>query len=138
MRGARAAIRAAIRAALVAGLLAGLVWAAWALPCAAEGVRDLSGTMVTLRPTTRPGAVAEVVLENHDVNDRLDEVTFDLTLDGLSVGVRFDWDAQAGGADAVIVAPPDGYLCVPADCVLTVPERETGTLWIYSLDAVGM
>jgi len=127
-----------ITAIITGGLMAALVWAAWSLPAAAQAVHSLRGTTVTLQASPRHGAAAEIVLDNREVNSGSDEATFTLTLDGLTVGVAFDWDQGADGADAVLVTPPEGYMCYPASCVLSVAERHVGTLWIFSREAVGM
>lgn len=96
-------------------------------------------TTVTLQPTQRAGAVAEVVLHNENINGSLDEITTELTHGAITVGVRFDWEADPmSGADAVIVTPPEGLICLPTDCKLVVEEGHTGTLWLFSVEDVGM
>lgn len=92
---------------------------------------DLSGTIITLQPTEHPTAIAEVVMENNQVNGPHDEIVAELDLDGLKVWVSFDWDSGLDGEDAIAVSPPDGILCDPSDCVLQVREGETGTLYLY-------
>lgn len=96
---------------------------------------ELSGTQTTMRPSTDPAAVADVVMLNMMQNDQQDEVEFVLDLDGLLVDGFFDWDAGPLGADSVVITPPKGMFCEPADCVLTVPEGLTGVLRLY--DFVG-
>jgi len=78
------------------------------------------------------------VMQNNFSNGPRDEIEFDLTLDGLTVSARFQWDSNASGDDSLIVTPPDGIICYPADCVLTVRENDSGVLWLFSLEAVGM
>lgn len=77
---------------------------------------------ITLQPTDAPGAVAEVVFDNKTVHsDEL--VTFDLTMDGLTVTV----EALVGRGltpDRMTVIPPDGFIADP-------PEIDVGE------DAVG-
>jgi hypothetical protein len=109
-----------------------------ALPAAAQSTADISGTIVTLRPSDRPGAVAEVHMQNRMHNSSADEGEFTLTLDGLTITARFDWEVTIYGDDRVTVTPPDGVICVPADCTLTVQELFDGTLYLYSLESVGM
>lgn len=92
---------------------------------------NLSGTLITLQPSTDPAAVADVVMENRMVNGPQDEVSFVLEMDGLPVEGRFDWDAGMAGEDRVIVTPPLGMFCKPDDCTLTVIEGTTGRLRLY-------
>ena len=122
---------------ITGGLIAALVWAAWTLPTSAQSVHDLRGTTVTLQPTTRHGAVAEIIMNNAMVNSDKDEGTFTLDLGGFAVEAEFDWDHRSDGADAVTITPPEGYICYPS-CVLIVIEGGVGTMWIYSLEGVGM
>lgn len=96
-----------------------------------SSILDLSGTVISLQPTTQPGAIAEVVMDNVYVNGVQDNGTSTLTMDGLSVAVTFEWDAGEGGSDAITVTPPDGIVCVPADCILIVPEEQSGALYLY-------
>lgn len=91
---------------------------------------DISGTIITLQHTTEPGAIAEVVMHNHINNSPLDNSRHELTLDGLTIDLRFEWN-RSGDDDAVIVTPPDGVLCIPADCVLMLPEGQGGKLILY-------
>jgi hypothetical protein len=91
----------------------------------------LSGTIIALQPSTAPGAIAEVEMYNHAANGPHDEGSHTLTLDGLNVGISFDWDAEGKQADAITVMPPDGVLCEPASCVLMLDEGETGALILY-------
>jgi hypothetical protein len=97
---------------------------------------SLSGTPVTLRETQAPGALAEVHMHNRTVNGPQDQHSFTLTLGDITVGARFDWN-HTGDDDAVIVTPPDGLFCDPADCVLVVPEDAEGVLLIYATESVG-
>lgn len=52
----------------------------------------------------------------------------------LSVGVAFKWDA-VGTSDRITVTPPDGLICIPADCAATTPEGGIGRVVIF--DFVG-
>ena len=92
---------------------------------------DLSGTLITLEPSTDPAAVADVVMENNMVNGPQDEMGFVLEMDGLLVEGVFDWDAGIAGEDRVVVTPPLGMFCKPDDCTLTVIEGTTGRLRLY-------
>jgi hypothetical protein len=92
---------------------------------------DLSGTIITLQPSPDPGAVAEVVMENVELNDSMDNGTYPLAMPGLAVDVEFKWQADAYGSDAVIVTPPDGFVCIPENCTATVPEGMRGGVTLY-------
>lgn len=125
--------------------LVALPLAAWCVPCRADSTIALRATApnaepttITLQPSERAGAVAEIVLHNQNVNSGLDEISTDLTLGALTVNVRFDWEADAGGADAVIATPPEGVVCMPTDCRLVVPEDGDGVLYLFSGEDVGM
>jgi hypothetical protein len=92
---------------------------------------DLSGTVITLQPTDAPGAVAEVQMYNHAANGPDDNSSHTLTLDGLDVEVKFTWDAGGDQPDALVVTPPDGVLCDPADCTLILDEGATGRVVLF-------
>jgi hypothetical protein len=87
---------------------------------------DLSGTIITLQPSPDPAAVAEVVMDNVDLNDSRDNGTYPLSMPGLTVEVEFIWQHDASGDDAVVVLPPDGITCLPVDCTAVVPEGKRG------------
>ena len=91
---------------------------------------DISGTHVTLGPTDHPIAHAEIVMRNALTNSAADKGVYELTYDGISVSVLFDWQRGPNGADALIVTPPDGYTCEPANCEIVVHETYTGTLYL--------
>ena len=110
------------------GVLAGaLVTAAlgYALPAFADTV-SISGTPVTLQPSTEPGAVAEVVMENISMNGPEDDGEYTLNLGEISVIAVFLWEADpVTGADRITVIAP-GYICEPRNCEMTVTEGGTG------------
>ena len=96
----------------------------------------ISGTVVTLRDTTEPGAIAEVVLQNWQANGPDDDGSYSLSgvIAGgraLDVGVVFTWDSGVDGADRITVIPPDGVACRPASCVLELPEGQEGRLFLF-------
>lgn len=97
----------------------------------------LKGSTVTLRPTERPGALAEVEFYNDNSNWRDDNSDHVLTLNGLQVGLRFTWNA-AGDDDRIELTPPEGVICEPRDCALTLPEGDTGVVHLFSVEVVGM
>jgi hypothetical protein len=89
------------------------------------------GSTVTLRPTTAPGAVAELLFDNTgaDGGGRLRHV-FELG------GHRIEAELGLPDPDTISVTPADGYIAVPD--VLTIPDGETGVVLIYRIEAVGM
>lgn len=101
------------------------------IPLLAASIISLSGTTVSLQPSTDPGALAEVAMQNELVNSTIDEGTYPLELDGLSVTVTFEWDADSSGGDKITVTPPDGVICKPATCELTLPENTDGVIYLF-------
>ena len=69
--------------------------------------------------------------ENRNVNGAVHDGDYTLTLDGLVVTVTFEWDAGGTTHDAITVTPPAGMVCGPS-CTLTVPEGDTGRLWLFA------
>jgi hypothetical protein len=96
---------------------------------------DISGTVVDFVPPRDPAAVAEVRMDNFELNGSSDNGTYWLNLDGVPVAVRFEWEAGLGGEDALVVLPPAGMFCEPADCRVVVPERQAGSVLLF--DYVG-
>lgn len=91
-----------------------------------------AGTTVTLEPSTKPGVLAVVTLDNRHVNQGADNGTYALTLDDLTVQVEFTWDADPIlGSDRISVIPPLGVTCDPEDCGVTVMEGFTGTVTLF-------
>lgn len=123
--------------AIAAATMLILFCATWVLgPVAAGETIDWNvKTIATIRATTEPGAVAEILYINDDVNSAADNGVQTLTLGSLTVEVTFTWDAE-GGSDRIMVTPPDGYMAVPD--TLTLPEDGRGTLLIYPVTALGM
>lgn len=110
----------------VGGLLTGAAFiagAAWSL--------DISGSTVTLQPSADPAAFADVVFANDLSNGPHDTGSYTLSQDGLVVGVRFTWDANFIGMDRIVVTPPPGMICAPADCSATVVEGQVGRITLY-------
>jgi hypothetical protein len=84
-------------------------------------------TTISIEPSSEPGQLAVVTLVNHQVNNLRDNGEYFIAIPGLAVGVRFTWDADAFmGADRILVTPPEGIVCIPADCQATVPEGQIG------------
>jgi hypothetical protein len=124
-----------LAAAERAGLLAALLALGMVAPGLADTVR-IMGSTVTLRATDRAGALAEVEFFNDPSNGPGDDAVYLLDLDGLAVDARFTWNA-AGDSDRLDLTPPEGVICLP-DCSLVLDEGDTGTVWLYDLNRVGM
>ena len=98
---------------------------------------DETSTIVTLRPTTEPEAVAEIEFQNRAVNGRDDNSDYPLSDNGIDVIFRFRWNVGGGDADAIMVDPGPGRSCSPADCMLVVDEGSENILYIYSRETFG-
>ena len=114
-----------------------LILALTAAPAMADTITLSDDTTITLRPSTEPGALAEVHFDNRNVNGPTDSGEYSLTMDGLALLFRFDWNAD-GNDDAITVQPPEGVTCKPTSCVLSLPEDTEGTIWLYDAMDVGM
>jgi hypothetical protein len=94
-------------------------------------------TTVTIEPSDVPGQLAIVTLVNRYVNQGSDDGDYSLALDGVVFGIVFEWDfAPVLGADRITVIPPDGILCDPVDCGVTVMEGAEGQVILF--DWTGM
>jgi hypothetical protein len=92
---------------------------------------------VTLAPTDRPGALAQVTFNNVAVNNRLDTGTTEtLEIPGMVIEVLFEWETDPAGSDRVTITPPDGVHCYPR-CEITLTEGSSATIWLFSNEAVG-
>jgi hypothetical protein len=90
---------------------------------------ETARTTVSIAPSAKPGELAVVTLQNAYVNDGGDDGTYVLTLDGMTVGIEFLWDADSVlGSDRITVTPPQGVTCEPEDCAVTVMEGFSGTV----------
>ena len=107
-----------------------LAGAAWA-----QDVHHWGGmSHIRLQPSADLSAIAEVEFLNEAVHSD-DDLTFDLSLGGLTVTV----DAVVGRGetpDIFTVTPPVGYIADPV--TMHVPEGETGVIYIRLLLDVGM
>lgn len=92
---------------------------------------DISGTTITLRDTTMPGAEAEIAMDNIATNDQGDNGAYLLSLRDLEVWFTFQWESGPAGADAIHVDPPEGMICQPASCVLELLEGSSGVLYLF-------
>ena len=89
----------------------------------------LGTTYILLRETEEPGAVAELLFHNADVNDPTDEAPYTVVLNGLTVTVRFYHNVGPGGPDRIEVFPPPGIAAVPPS--LTLMEGYGDIVYFY-------
>lgn len=102
---------------------AALVFIAW--QASAETV-SISGSMVTLAPSSVPGELATVTFDNVSTNGAHDDGSYWLAMPGLAVEAQFTWESGNFGQDTVTIVPPEGILCIPASCKSEVMEGMTG------------
>lgn len=88
-------------------------------------------TMVLLRSTLEPGAVAELYFYNADVNGPVDEGVYHVQWQDIRVTVRFFHNASAGGADMIQIIPPPGMYAEPPE--VTLMEWYDKVIFIYPL-----
>lgn len=112
--------------------LAILLWLAW--PASADQM-TVTGSTITLQDTARAGAVAEVIFDNRMMNGPPDNGDYTLHHRDMTATFAFKW---TGGDDTIIITPPDGTVCLPVDCAMTVIEGGVGTLYLFSAEGVGM
>jgi hypothetical protein len=119
--------RAFWRGVVFGGILTGAAFiagAAWPEPL------SISGTMVTLEPAPRP-AVAVVTMHNISMNGSHDNGEHIVSMPGMSVVVVFQWEhVPLTGADSLLILPPDGMICDPSDCLMIVPEGQSGQVFL--------
>jgi hypothetical protein len=117
------------RPAIIAALLC-------AIPAHADTL-NLSGTTIRIAPPTTQGAIAQVEFWNSPVNQAHHNGNYTVTGQGITLDVQFIWD-HSWTSDTIIVTPPDGVICDPHDCTLTLEESTGGTIWLYDTRGVGM
>jgi hypothetical protein len=106
-------------------------------PIGVGGYTVRGPSTVTIAPTDRPGALAEITFHNVSVNDAGDTGTAaTLEIPGVAVDVSFEWEVDVAGSDRVTITPPDGVVCFPR-CSITITEESQATIWLFSHEAVG-
>jgi hypothetical protein len=124
-----------VGAAVLGALLIGVA-AWWAYPARGNELPETwqaepMGSSVTLRPTTAPGAMAELFFNNSGADGGGRKVhTFSLG------GHAIEAELGLADPDTIRVTPAEGYIAVPD--VLTIPDGTTGVVLIYSVKGVGM
>lgn len=119
-----------IAPAVFGGMIIGASLAVMAF--AQDSHRWTPDTFIRIQPTIQPGAIAEVVFQNHEIH-QLQREDFTLSLDGLTVSVVFEMNV-AGADDRYTVIPPEGFIAWPES--LTVPENGAGVIYVVE-DAIG-
>lgn len=101
----------------------------------AEQSVSIQQSTITLRETTQPGAVAEVVFMNTISNIPEDNGQYLLSDNGMTVEGTFGYNVL-GNYDSVSVEPMEGYVAVPPTVI--VPEGQAGFIYIYPIEGLGM
>ena len=89
---------------------------------------------VTILPTDRPGALAEIRFNNTATDPTMTQ-TFALTLDGLTVEITGTIGTSISVPDEIHITPPDGVMCAPS-CHLVIPDGTVGSVWLYSTEGL--
>ena len=111
---------------------AAVIVAALAAPATAETWQPSSGgSWVTLRPSERPGAVAEMLFHN-STGDRATRDFHRHTMGGHSVEIEIG----TVHPDTIRVEPLPGFIAVPPE--LTLKDGQSGVVVIYTLEGLGM
>lgn len=79
------------------------------------------------------GALADVIVGNEMTSGHGDELTFPLSLGGLTVNMLV-MQGPGIAPDSYIALPPEGYAAVPSEVV--VDEGQTATIRIYATPGV--
>ncbi len=98
---------------------------------------DQSGhpSIIVLQPTDAPGAVAEVIFDNRPIHARDENLSMDLTANGLTVTVTA-YVGRGMTPDRIEVFPPPGFFALPAS--IDVAESDVGRVLIYAGEGLGM
>ena len=89
-------------------------------------------TVVRMQPTEEPGAAAEIIFHNVEVNNPNDAGGYTVTLGDMTAQVTFGFNTAPGGQDSITVTPPAGFIAVPE--TLTLMEGATGVVLLYSAE----
>lgn len=113
-----------IRTLILAAILAS--------PVIAQDSVAIQTSAVTL---TRDAGNIVVSFWNDSKNRASDTGEYRLAIDGLPVRIAFGWNV-AGGADAIYITPPAGWVCAPS-CGIVLPEGQTGQVVLFPVELVG-
>ena len=91
-----------------------------------SGASSYRDSFARIHEPTAPDAVATVTFANERVHSA--DEAFDLTFDGLTVHVLFDWQVNDTPSERITVEAPDGYIAIPR--YIDVAEGEVGTVQI--------
>ena len=87
-------------------------------------------TTVRIQETDEPGAIAEIIYHNVEVNNPHDAGEYTITYGGITVTVQFAFNSGPGGADSITVIPPPGIIAIPE--TLTLQEGYDGTIFLFA------
>lgn len=94
----------------------------------------LGATYILIRETEEPGAVAELLYFNADVNDPSDELPYTVILEregqpDIEVTVRFFHNVGPGGPDRIEIIAPPGLMAIPPEITLMEGYSEISLLY---------
>ena len=122
------ALTAFFRGVAIGALVIGLAACAIMTLPASAGEVSISGSVVTLQPSTDAGALAVVTFDNRPSNGVTDDGVYSLSIPGLTVDILFAWEVSPLGDDRITVIPPPGVTCIPASCHGTALEGYVATV----------
>jgi hypothetical protein len=89
---------------------------------------DLSGTIITLIPSTDPEIIGTAVIENQGMNTSRETGVYPLSFDGITLEVAFIYNDGPFYEDRFTVIPPADVICEPADCSVLLLEGFKATI----------
>ena len=127
---------AAALAAVIFGVLGFGAGAVWGETIHIGGMHingaEVEGSPVTIKASDVPGVLAVVSIHNRSVNQSRDNGLYPLTLGDLTVQVEFGYNVgPAQGADRFSLIVPDGIICDPESCSVTLMEGFTGQVTLF-------
>jgi hypothetical protein len=89
------------------------------------------GSVVTLRQTTQPNAVAEILFQNTS-GDSGYRVVYTIDMQEIEIEVLLG----SSDPDSIWITPPSGYIAIPSEA--TIEDGTEIILYIYPINALGM
>jgi hypothetical protein len=87
-------------------------------------------TTVRIQETDAPGAIAEIIYHNVEVNNPHGAGEYVISHEGITVRLIFGFNVAPGGADSITVIPPAGIIAIPE--TLTLQEGYDGTILLFA------
>jgi hypothetical protein len=120
--------RALIRAAILIALASPAVAEQTAI--IGEPALYYGATTVRIQETEAPGAIAEIIYHNVEVNAPEDAGGYTVSFNGITVQIEYSVNVDLLGADSITVIPPAGIIAIPDS--LTLQEGYDGTILLYA------